>query len=100
MTRPIPVPVAATPSPGAPTYTQIITDADTASTPWIDDTTPPGHFGVTVRNIGGVQTYWFAGDVNNPADAPVVARTQTIHGRLFHYVGGRILGGTLTALPN
>lgn len=80
--------VAAEPSGNAPTYRDIVHDAIRTSDPWIDDSTPEGHFGVAVKNIGGHCTYWFRGELGDP-DAPVVARTQNGE----HYLGGGFLGG-------
>lgn len=77
------------PAENAPTFAQLIADAEVAGSPWIDDYTPEGHFGVTVKNIGGFGVYWFKGELGD-SDARVVGRTQNGH----HYVGGGILGGT------
>ena len=90
------VPVAELPSPGAATYGQIRASASNVSLAgaFIDDLTPPGHFGIVVRNIGGVQTYHFQGSFGD-LNAPVVARTQHAGGRSFHYIGGSVLGGSL-----
>ena len=102
------VPVAEHPSPGAATYGQIRASASNVSLAgaFIDDLTPPGHFGIVLRNIGGVdaeltgvipfrvQTYHFQGSFGD-LNAPVVARTQHAGGRSFHYIGGSVLGGSL-----
>ena len=95
------VPVAEAPLPGAPTYAEIVGDADIASEPFIDDQTPAGHFGVTVTNLGGVQTYWFNGALGD-LTAQVVARTQFDNTRpvgsqfVGHYIKCSYLGGELT----
>ncbi|MEV0869341.1 hypothetical protein AB0I24_15540 [Brachybacterium paraconglomeratum] len=95
-----PVPVADHPSDNAPTYAEVCKDAERVSLagPFIDDDTPAGHFGIVVSNMGGVQTYWFKGSLGD-VNARVVARTQVIHGRPTHYVGGSFFGGTLTLAP-
>jgi hypothetical protein len=80
--------VAAEPSLNAPTYSEVIADALRASGPWVDDSTPDGHFGVVVKNIGGHCTYYFRGELGDP-NALVVARTQNGE----HYLGGSLLGG-------
>lgn len=85
--------VAAAPSAPVVTYAQVIADAETASAAFVDDQTPRGHFGVVVRNVGGIQTYWFKGEIGS-AHAPVVARTQDGVG---HYLGGGLMGGHLSA---
>lgn len=91
------IPVAAHPAENAPSYAQVRDDAERASDPFTDDSTPPRHFGVTVTNLGGTQTYWFKGDPGDPL-APVVARSQTVNGHTSHYVGGGFLGGTLVTM--
>lgn len=90
-----PVPVATEPSENAMTYAQVIADATRHTEPFIDHETPEGHFGVFVENIGGYQTYWFRGDLADP-DARIVARSQVIVDQVTHYVGGSLLGGTLS----
>ncbi|MEN6546309.1 MAG: hypothetical protein ABFE07_09735 [Armatimonadia bacterium] len=80
--------VADEPSANAPTYGEVIKDALRASNPWVDNSTPDGHFGVAVKNIGGHCSYWFRGELGDP-DARVVARTQNGE----HYLGGGLLGG-------
>lgn len=95
---PATVPVAEQPSANAVTYSQARADAREMGTPFVDSSTPKGHFGLTVQNAGGPQTYWFRGDLGDPG-ALIVARTQIINGRPTHYVGGSLFGGTLTALP-
>lgn len=91
--------VADDPSDHAWTYGQITKDAQKVADvgPFIDTQTPEGCFGITVKNIGGNQTYWFRGALGDPA-AQVVARTQYINGRPHHYVGGSAFGGTLTTM--
>ena len=86
--------VATEPDENAPTFEQVIQDAERTAEPFIDHVTPEGHFGVTVYNIGGVQTYWFAGDLADP-QARVVARTQIIRNSPVHYLGGSFLGGRM-----
>lgn len=83
------VQVADEPSVNAVTYADVIADAETAAAPFVDDQTPLGHFGVVVRNVGGIQTYWFRGELG-ASDAYVVARTQNDVG---HYIGGGLMGG-------
>ena len=80
--------VADEPSANAPTYAEVIKDAMKASGPWVDDSTPDGHFGVVVHNVGGYCTYWFRGELG-ALEARVVARTQNGE----HYLGGGFLGG-------
>lgn len=91
--------VADSPREDAPTYQSLIADAETAGDPFIDSVTPAGHFGVTVKNVGGVQTYWLKGDLADPA-ARVVARTQWrgMSESGLHYLRPGIMGGTLTSL--
>lgn len=92
-----PVPVADHPSANAATYAQVRRDAEAVSLAgaFTDDDTPEGHFGIIVRNMGGIQTYWFKGSLGDP-NARIVARTQIINGRPTHYTGGSFFGGTLT----
>lgn len=94
-----PVPAAEQPSENAATYGMVRRDAERVSLdgPFIDDDTPTGCFGIVVRNMGGIQTYWFKGTFGDP-NARIVARTQLINGRPTHYVGGSFFGGTLTPL--
>lgn len=94
-----PVPVAERPSENAATYGMVRRDAEVVSTygAFIDDDTPDGCFGIVVRNVGGIQTYWFRGPFGDP-NARIVARTQLINGRHTHYVGGSFFGGTLSPL--
>lgn len=80
--------VAAEPSANAPTYDDVIKDALRASEPWVDDSTPDGHFGVAVKNVGGHCVYYFRGELGD-LGARVVARTQNGE----HYLGGALLGG-------
>lgn len=80
--------VAEEPSANSVTYAAVIKDALRASNPWVDDSTPDGHFGVAVKNVGGHCTYYFRGEPGDP-DALVVARTQNGE----HYLGGGLLGG-------
>lgn len=90
-------PVADEPSSNAATYAEVIRDAEVVSTggPFVDADTPEGHFGIIVRNLGGVQTYWFRGALGDP-DARIAGRVQIIEGRPTYYVGGSIFGGELT----
>ncbi|MCK0441249.1 hypothetical protein MUG78_17765 [Gordonia alkaliphila] len=88
-----PVPVADEPDSTAVTYRELLQHSTSASEAFVDVQTPPGHFGVVVKNVGGVQTYWFKGTLGDPA-ARTVARTQ--HG-VGHYIGGGVLGGTPAA---
>lgn len=92
-----PITVAAEPSDNAATYAQVIADAMRHAEPFIDHETPEGHFGVFVENIGGYQTYWFRGHLADP-DARIVARSQVIGEQVAHYVGGSLLGGTLSPM--
>lgn len=80
--------VADEPAENAPTYAAVVSDALLSSAPWVDDSTPEGHFGVAVKNIGGHCTYYLRGELGDP-DALVVARTQNGE----HYLGGGLLGG-------
>lgn len=94
MSAAVTVPVAARPSPGAATYGQVRADATTVSLDgaFAGGPCPPGHFGIVVRNRGGVQAYYFRGGLGD-LNAPVVARTRRRHGRVDHYIGGSIGGG-------
>lgn len=71
------VPVATQPSVNAPNFRNLVA------------VTPDGHFGVIVKNIGGVQTYWLRGNLTDPETAVVVGRT----GDGGHFIGGAVLGG-------
>lgn len=91
--------VAAEPSENAATFAMVSTDAHRASDfgPFVDHETPDGHFGFVVENVGGVQTYWFRGEVGDP-EARIVARTQYIGDTPAHYIGGSFLGGALSPM--
>ena len=73
---------------GTLTYRELIADAEKHSEPFIDDETPDGHFGVTVKNISGISTYWLKGPKGD-LDAVVVGRNQDGN----NYRGGGVLGG-------
>ncbi|GAA1490951.1 hypothetical protein [Brachybacterium sacelli] len=92
-------PVAARPSRGAATYGQVRTDAIDVSLDgaFAGDQIPPGHFGIVVRNHGGVQTYYFRGSFGD-LNAQIVARTQHASGQTRHYIGGSIDGGSLVPM--
>lgn len=85
--------LVAEPLPNAMSHSQIIDDAEKTSDPFVDSETPEGHFGVVAKNVGGVQTYWFKGEIGQD-DAPVVARTQLTQYGALHYLNPGILGGT------
>lgn len=89
--------MAERPATHAATYAQVRATAFEISGggPFVDSVTPAGYFGLTVQNMGGVQTYWFRGALGDPG-AQVVARTQFIHGSPAHYVGGSLAGCTYT----
>lgn len=89
------VTVDSNPSTHSITYAEVLKDAEVVGgEPFVDDKTPEGHFGQTVKNIGGTQVYWFKGEKGDP-EARVVARTQYVGTRMLHYIGGRLFGGQL-----
>lgn len=83
------VPVATQPSVNAPNFRNLVAEAERVGDPFVDSVTPDGHFGVIVKSIGGVQTYWLRGNLTDPETAVVVGRT----GDGGHFIGGGVLGG-------
>ena len=80
---------------GTVTYSHLRSSAEKCSEPFIDDETPAGHFGVTVKNISGVSTYWLKGQKGDP-NAVVVGRNQGG----VSYKGGGVLGGEYRPRPS
>ncbi|MGW8431297.1 hypothetical protein ACWGJ9_09235 [Curtobacterium citreum] len=86
--------------PPASTLTEVLKASEADHALYVDDTTPEGHFNVTVKVLGVVTTYTLKGEVGD-LDAPIVEREE-IHGErggrqyFVRYVGNRLKGGTLS----
>lgn len=80
----------------ATSYAALLKHADIASQPYIDDSTPDGHFGVTVKLLGVTTAYLLRGELG-AEDATIVERTEYPEpgsGRTPNrYVGGGLKGG-------